>query len=42
MLEGASEQRDELLLTAQDKSFRASEDLLRVSDVLWPGEYRPH
>jgi hypothetical protein len=42
MLQGASEQRDELLMAAQDKSFRASEDLLRVSDVLWPGEYRPH
>ena len=42
MVQGAAENRDELLLTAQDKSFRASEDLLRVSDVLWPGEYRPH
>jgi hypothetical protein len=42
MIKGASENRDELLITAQDMSFRASEDLLRVSDVLWPGEYRPH
>jgi hypothetical protein len=41
-VQGAAENRDDLLLTAQDKSFRASEDLLRVSDVLWPGEYRPH
>ena len=42
MLQGVSEERDELLTAAQEKSFRASEDLLRVSDVLWPGEYRPH
>ena len=23
-------------------SFRATEDMLRVGDVLWPGEYKPH
>ena len=42
MLTGAAERRDDLLIAAQEKSMRASEDLLRVSDVLWPGEYRPH
>ncbi len=42
MMKGAAENRDELLIAAQDMSFRASEDLLRVGDVLWPGEYRPH
>jgi hypothetical protein len=30
------------LLEAQRLSMGASEDLLRVSDVLWPGEYKPH
>jgi hypothetical protein len=42
MVTGAADGRDDLLVEAQDKSFRASEDLLRVSDALWPGEYRPH
>ena len=34
--------RDEHLIQAQGMSFRASEDTLRVGDVLWPGEYKPH
>lgn len=42
MLRGAAEGRQDLLIEAQGKSFRASEDLLRVGDVLWPGEYKPH
>jgi hypothetical protein len=42
MIEGALADRNDLLIEAQGKSFRASEDLLRVSDALWPGEYKPH
>jgi hypothetical protein len=42
MVRGAADGRDDLLIEAQGMSFRASEDLLRVGDVLWPGEYRPH
>jgi hypothetical protein len=34
--------RDQHLLKAQDLSQQASEDLLRVSDVLWPGEHKPN
>jgi hypothetical protein len=33
---------DEHLVDAQKMSFRAAEDVLRVGDVLWPGEYKPH
>ena len=42
MVRGASDGRDDLLIEAQGMSFRASEDLLRVGNALWPGEYRPH
>ena len=42
MVRGASNGRDDLLIEAQDMSFRASEDLLRVGNTLWPGEYKPH
>ena len=30
------------LSEAHRMDVRASEDLLRVGDVLWPGQYRPH
>jgi hypothetical protein len=30
------------LVDAQGMGVTASEDLLRVGDVLWPGEYKPH
>jgi hypothetical protein len=33
---------DEHLVDAQKMSFRAAEDALRIGDVLWPGEYKPH
>jgi hypothetical protein len=33
---------DEHLVDAQKMSFRAAEDVLKVGDVLWPGEYKPH
>jgi hypothetical protein len=42
MLETARDGRDAHLIEAQSMSFRASEDTLRVGDVLWPGEYKPH
>jgi hypothetical protein len=42
MVEGARDGRDDRLIEAQGMSFRASENVLRVGDVLWPGEYKPH
>jgi hypothetical protein len=42
MLVAARDGQDQRLLAAQDLSFRAAEDVLRVGDVLWPGEYKPH
>jgi hypothetical protein len=42
MVQAARDGRDERLIEAQGKSFRAAEDALRVGDVLWPGEYKPH
>jgi hypothetical protein len=42
MLQVARDGRDERLLAAQDLTFRAAEDVLRVGDILWPGEYKPH
>jgi hypothetical protein len=42
MVEAARAGRDESLVAAQGMSFRAAEDVLRVGDVLWPGEYKPH
>lgn len=38
----AEDGRDEMLAEAQGMSFRAAEDLLKVGDVLWPGEYKPN
>ena len=32
----------EHLFDAQAMSQRAAEDLLKVADMLWPGEYKPH
>jgi hypothetical protein len=42
MMRVASDGREEHLLSAQKKSEKASEALLQVSDVLWPGEYKPN
>jgi hypothetical protein len=42
MVQAARDGRDQRLIEAQGKSFRAAEDALRVGDVLWPGEYKPH
>lgn len=37
-----SDSNNEHLLKAQELSQLSSEDLLRVSDVLWPGEHKPN
>jgi hypothetical protein len=42
MVAAARDGREDRLVEAQNMSFRASEDVLRVGDVLWPGEYKPH
>ncbi len=42
MVKTVRDGQDEHLIQAQGLSFRASEDTLRVGDVLWPGEYKPH
>lgn len=42
MLEGTADGSDASLLAAQDLSFRASEETLRVGDQLWPTEHKPH
>jgi hypothetical protein len=42
MVRAVQDGRDERLIEAQAMSLRASEDALRVGDVLWPGEYKPH
>jgi hypothetical protein len=33
---------DAHLLAGQQMSLRATEDILRIGDMLWPGEYKPH
>lgn len=38
----AADGREEHMVAAQKKSEKASEALLKVSDVLWPGEYKPN
>ena len=42
MVQAARDGSDQYLIEAQGISFRAAEDALRVGDVLWPGEYKPH
>lgn len=42
MVKIAGDGRDEHLIAAQKLSFAASEDLLRVGDVLWPAEFKPN
>ena len=42
MVRGARGVDDAALLEAQGLSLQASEDLLRVGEVLWPGEHKPH
>jgi hypothetical protein len=42
MLRAEGAHTNEQLLAAQQLSQQSSEDLLRVSDVLWPGEHKPN
>lgn len=42
MTQFAADSNNEHLVKAQEISQLASEDLLRVSDVLWPGEHKPN
>ena len=42
MVKVAADGNVEHLIVAQTMSQRAAEDLLKVGDVLWPGEYKPN
>ena len=42
MVKVAVDGKVEHLIEAQTMSQRAAEDLLKVGDVLWPGEYKPN
>jgi hypothetical protein len=42
MVKVAADGKVEHLIEAQSMSQRAAEDLLKVGDVLWPGEYKPN
>ena len=42
MLRTAQDGDDRRLLVAQGMSQHAAEEMLRVGDVLWPGEYKPN
>ncbi|HYL18613.1 MAG TPA: hypothetical protein VEV20_08020 [Burkholderiales bacterium] len=42
MVKVAHDGKDDHLVAAQKLSFAASEDLLRVGDALWPGEFKPN
>jgi hypothetical protein len=42
MIEAAADGKVQHLIDAQAMSKRAAEDLLKVGDVLWPGEYKPN
>jgi hypothetical protein len=42
MLKTAQDGNDGRLLVAQGMSQHAAEEMLRVGDVLWPGEYKPN
>lgn len=42
MIKGAADRSDQHLVTAHERSELASHKLLQLSDVLWPGEYKPN
>ena len=42
MLKFAQDGEPQHLSKAHDTSIAASEDMLRVGDILWPGHYKPH
>jgi hypothetical protein len=42
MIKLADDGREDHLIAAHKRSERASHELLKLSDVLWPGEYKPN
>ncbi len=42
MLKFVQDGQDQHLLDAQHMGLKASENLLRAGEVLWPGQYKPH
>jgi hypothetical protein len=42
MISATHDGKTEHLVAGQQMSLQASEDILRIGDVLWPGEYKPH
>jgi hypothetical protein len=42
MVRIAEDGKDEHLVLAQKRSEQASLAILKLSDVLWPGEYKPN
>jgi hypothetical protein len=42
MISATRDGKSEHLVAGQQMSLHASEDILRIGDVLWPGEYKPH
>jgi hypothetical protein len=42
MIKVAEDGREEHLIAAHERSEQASHELLKLSDVLWPGEYKPN
>jgi len=42
MMRFAQDSSEEHLIEAQGMSFKASENVLRVGDVLWPAAHKPH
>jgi hypothetical protein len=42
MMTGVRAGKDAHLLAGQQMSQHATEDILRIGDVLWPGEYKPN
>jgi hypothetical protein len=42
MVKIADDGREEHLVAAQKRSEQASHELLKLGDVLWPGEYKPN
>jgi hypothetical protein len=42
MMRFVQDNSEEHLIEAQGMSFRASENVLRVGDVLWPAAHKPH
>jgi len=42
MLKFVQDGQDQHLLDAQRMGLKASENMLRVGEALWPGQYKPH